>query len=348
MKIHKTRIIEESSKLPTELDHLQIKVARDFSKTGKDRFKLELLKKGVAGEDKVIETLEKFGKNDWIVLRNLWLQFHSPFEYDIVLLTRHCLQIFEVKNYTGNFTYENGACMENGRKMDFDIIQQTRRNVIRMQRIFEHVPNPPKVKGALIFAGENNQVKINSPVEDIEILQLTDLYEYIKRLIEEENAHYSNPIDANEVMSHLEKLEVIHPYPPEILSKSAIKKLRTGIQCARCGNFHLEQKKYYVICSCGYHESREEAIIRTACEYGVLRHGLNFTVGEILAFIDCQASSSYVRKIFKKHFKQTLNGRFTYYENRHLPYYKIHHEFEFKYPAIFYTKRSKPNVIVFN
>lgn len=349
MELHTTSILEETSKWPTELDQLQITTARDFLSTENDRFKLQILKAGLAGEDKAVKCLENHGKDHWIMLRNLWINFNNAFEYDIILITNHCVYIFEVKNYTGNFTYENGVCILNNRKMDHDVIQQTRRNFLRMERLCNQLPNPPKVKGAIIFIGENNQVEIKSPVEDIETLQLTDFYEYIKDMIEaEENTNHSTFINPTQIITHLEKFEVAHPYPPQSLSKSVIQEFRPGIHCARCGNYNLKTTKYYLECPCGYHESREEAIVRTVCDYGVLTHDKNFSLGEIMAFINHEAAHTFLRDILVKHFKQTLNGRFTYYENKKLPYYKISHEFEFERPAIFYTKRAPQHIIVYN
>jgi hypothetical protein len=349
MTICKENRINQQSTLPTELDHLQIKTARGYTNSDKDLFKLEILQKGLAGEDKIIEMIEKFGKPNWTILRNKWLKINenTEFEYDIILLTDHGVHPLEIKNYTGKFTYKNGACIENDRKMPFDIIQQARRNTIQMSKLFEYTQNPPQVKGALIFAGENNQVYIQSPVDDIEILKLTDVHNYINRIIDEENNQPLPPIDRNKILMQIKKLEVSHPYPPESLSKSAIQKLRPGIQCARCGNDKLQHTRYYIKCPCGYHESREEAIVRTACDYGVLTHENNFTLGEIMAFIGKQVSKSFVRRTLIKHFKRVVKGKYTYYENKKLPYHKIYHEFKFKYPAMFYTKQLKPNIIVF-
>lgn len=349
MKLYETTIQEETAQLPTELDQLQILTAREFSNKSNNHFKLKLLKAGLAGEDKVIATLEEFGKNTWTVMRNVWIHFSNTFEYDIILITDYCVYIFEVKNFTGKFGYENGVCILNNQKMDNDVIQQTRRNLLRMRRLCGNLPIPPRVKGVLVFAGENNKVEINSPTEDIEAISSTDLYELIKNIIEEEENHVnSNYVNAEQVIYHLEQHEVAHPYLAESIPKSKIQNLRRGIHCARCGNRDLIQTKHYLACSCGYHESREEAIVRTICDYGVLTHNEDFTLGEIMTFIDYQASDAFLRDILVKHFKQNWNGRYTSYENKKLPYYKIFFEFEFDYPAILYTKRSKPDVIVFN
>jgi hypothetical protein len=350
MKIVKTAAMEETLKLPTELDQLEIKMARDFTQMEKDHYKMSLLKKGVMGEEKFIQLLKDFGNDHWLVMRNLWIKINNqnPYEYDIVLFTNHCIYIFEVKNYTGKFIYQNGACIENDRKMDFDIIQQARRNVVRMQRIFEHLPTPPMVKGALVFIGEHNQVEIKSAVEDIEILTLTDLYAYIKEIVREENAYSLQPQNSAQLIEHLENFEVTHPYPPKPLLKSTALKMRRGIRCANCGSFDIKHSKHYVQCPCGYHESREEAVVRTTCEYGVLCYDENFSLGEIMTFIDYQASKTFVRDTLSKHFKRILNSRFTSYEFKKLPYYLIHHQFTFKFPAILYTKDKNPKVIVFD
>jgi len=347
MILHQTKILEETSQLPTELDILRITTSREFKNYHNDRYKLLRLEAGLAGEEKIIDCLEESGMDHWTAIRNLWIKYDNPYEYDIVLLTNHCVYIFEIKNYTGKFTYENGVCKIRNNKMENDIIQQTRRNYLKMKRICHQFSPSIKIKGVLVFVGEKNQVHIKSPIEDIEVLQLTDLYEFINDMVTDENSNNATFYNTSLLISHLEKFEIAHPYLPEPLPESEIHNLRPGIRCARCNNFNLTITKHYVECDCGLHEFREEAIVRTACEYGALTHNKNFTIGEILDFIDHQAAPSYVRKILSKHFSQTLNNRFTYYHNEKLPYYKIYHIFEFEKPTIFYSKRGKTNIYIY-
>jgi len=348
MILHKTKILEKISKLPTELDFLKITTARSYTNIREEKYKLQRLESGLAGEEKAIDCLKEISKKHWIVMRNLWIKYDNPHEYDIILITNQGVNILEIKNYTGKFTYENGVCKINSHKIDNDIIQQTRRNYLKMRRICNAFSPSINVKGALVFVGEKNQVEIKTPVEDIEIMHLNDLYEYINDIITEENSNNFNSLNPKKLVSHLQKFEVAHPYLPKPLSKSEIKKMRPGIHCARCGTFNVKITKYYVECDCGLHEFREEAIVRTACEYGVLTHHKNFTIGEILEFIDYQASASYLRKVLSKHFTQVLNGRFTYYQNEILPYYKIYDLFTFDKPTIFYSSRGKIDIYMFD
>src|SRR5699024_12537041 len=68
-----------------------------------------------------------------------------------------------------------------------------------------------------------------------------------------------------------------------------------------------------VNCPCGFQETSEEAILRTIAEFGVLTFKQDFTLNEILTFMDGQFSKTYLREQVSQHFLKVGNGRYTQY-----------------------------------
>lgn len=329
MILFQTEILKQTANYPTKLDFQRIITARDRLNTSQNKSKLERIETGLLGEEKVIHLLEEQKKDNWIVIRNLWLDYNNnTFEIDIILITNYCVYLFEVKNYTGSFIYENGACILNGWKMDNDIIQQTRKIYLRIKRIFERLQAPIKVKGILVFINDKNKVRINSPVEDITILDLPDFYEYIKEIVRDENKKRPQIINSNEIIDQLQRFEIMHPYLPKPIPRVAFEKLQTGIHCVQCKNFNIEIKKLSIECQCGLEESREEAMVRTICDYGVLNYTGKLTTGAIYNFLGNTASDTYTQEILAKHFEMVPKNKYTYYKVRILPFYKIHNTFK--------------------
>lgn len=340
MIIHQTKLMKESAQFPTLLDFKDIANSRGLIQTKNERQDYKSLKLGSAGEAKFLSFLQAEGAEHWIGLTNLWLHDGRSFECDFVLITSYCVYVFEIKNYTGHFIYEDARCMIGQLKMDYDVIQQARKSYLKLQKICqEFMPTLP-VKGAIVFIGEKNKVSIKSPISDIEVLQLTDLYEYIQQIKQEERRRHHHPIQTEQLLAHLEQYEIRDPFLPQPFSKAELATARKGIYCSHCQNYELQIKKHYVICSCGMHEPREEAIVRSACEYGALTFGRNFSTGDIVDFIDHQASHVYVKKVLNKHFVYTSNRRFSYHHTKNLPYERILEHFNFSLSKKFYTNRA--------
>lgn len=329
MMLFQTEILKQTAQYPTELDFQRIITARDFRNITKNKSNLERIETGLLGEEKLIRLLKEQKKENWIVIRNLWLNYNNNFEIDLILITNYCVYLFEVKNYTGTFIYENGACILNGWRMDNDVIQQTRKIYLRVKRMFAGLQAPVNVKGILVFIGDRNKVRINSPVEDITILDLPDFYEYIEGIVRDENKRRSQIISSNEIISQLQKFEIMHPYLPKPISRDTFDKLQTGIHCAQCKSFNIEIKKLSIECQCGLEESREKAMVRTICDYGVLNYTGKLTTSAIYNFLGNTASDTYTQEILAKHFEMVPKNKYTFYKVKILPFYKIHNTFEF-------------------
>lgn len=92
-------------------------------------------------------------------------------------------------------------------------------------------------------------------------------------IAQEKKAHSTSSIDSSKIIETLERFSINNPYPAQLNPYDKVCSLRKGIHCGFCHNFNIKISKNKISCVCGYIESKEEAVIRTICEYGAL----NFT-----------------------------------------------------------------------
>lgn len=186
MLVYQTERLKEVIEQPTQLDIERIIDRRSRVRSFHQENKLKRLEAGRAGEQVVLEYLQKYGNEDWVVIQNMWLSNGGPFEADFILLTNHGPYLFEVKNYTSDFVYQNGIVSFNSQIAAGDPIYQTRRNQINLEKICQLHSRQLQVKGALLLVGIDNYTEIHSEVEDIDIVIRTHLRHYIQKIAEKD------------------------------------------------------------------------------------------------------------------------------------------------------------------
>lgn len=340
MKCHQTKLQKENDEQPTPLDLKRIIGKRSIIPDLESASSLNRLEVGESGEEKVLKAFKEYGKDHWIVLRNIWLNEFGAFECDLILLTSYCIYMLEVKNYTGTLTYENGVCRIYKKKLPKNPISQAQRAYLNLKSICESFPRHVNVKGAIVFIGENNKVTINSPVEDIEVIRSNELYDFIQTAAYEEKYFNYQPLDRKALIKHFENHETSNLFPAEPLNNEQLKNIRPGIYCCHCGSYDLKISRKVVKCGCGMHEPRDEAIVRSICDYGVLHFDKHLTAKAIIEFLDHQFSRNVIVTILNKYFTAVIKGKYTYYLNKKRPYQKIKAEFRFTAPKIFYLNED--------
>lgn len=333
MILYRTTEQERDALIPTRSDFGKILLTRHGSLTPKVRRDISLSEIGELGENKVIEVLQEYGSEDWIYLKNVWLDKGGRYESDLIVITKSGIYVFEIKNYEGFFEYDNGDCKINNYDLSENCIAQANRAYKKMQSIRNDAFIDAKVHGAIIFIGEYNPVEIKSVISNIQVVERSGLKNYIEDMLDEERHFHEAQVDIKRLMKQLNRYSIPDPFRFAPLSKEEMSYMRTGICCARCHSFDLNiNRKDYVICDCGLEESREEALIRTVCEYGVLTYNQTLDGMKILNFIGRQVSQTSLYKTLNMHFKKiSPNSRYGYI-NKNLPLDKLINEFTIAKP----------------
>lgn len=333
MLVYQTERLKEVIEQPTQLDIERIIDRRSRVRSFHQENKLKRLEAGRAGEQVVLEYLQKYGNEDWVVIQNMWLSNGGPFEADFILLTNHGPYLFEVKNYTSDFVYQNGIVSFNSQIAAGDPIYQTRRNQINLEKICQLHSRQLQVKGALLLVGIDNYTEIHSEVEDIDIVIRTHLRHYIQKIAEKDRVFQGYPMNKKQVTNQLERFEINGNYGPEIVSKDILDGLIKGIQCPFCDGFDVKINRKVTYCPCGFKEDREIVILRTICEFGVLTFDKHLRIGELLEFFDGKISRDSLRQVLTKYFQEIKKNRYSYFINLKLPLHKLYEKLNIVEPV---------------
>lgn len=319
---------------PTRLDLLRELNKRNALIHNDDLQKeLERLERGLEGERILIEYIEKNGEEHWTILKNVWFNYFGRFECDLLLLTTSGIYAFEVKNYSGTFELKNNVSTINGNAVGKSAISQAQNITTSLNKILHESINKLQLSGAVAFVNADNIVNIYDQVSDLSIIKRNKLRKYIWEISQTDRNYSGYPIKQDLILKALEKYETVHPYPPDNnLPNEVFNNIQKGIRCSHCGSFSLNITKKYISCDCGMHESREEAIVRTICEYGVINYKDNFTTTELTDFFNGEISRDNIKSVLIKFFEQIGSYKNTKYINKMLPFIKIYNEFVFTSP----------------
>lgn len=246
------------------------------SLSSEETTKYESLTKGYTGEiafDKQIEQL----KQNHLILRDLWL-FHNKkaFQMDIAIIMDHIFHVYEVKNYVGEYYYENDKLYTlSGKQIDDPLLQLKRTESLLTQLLRQlgyHIP----ICTHLVFI--NPECTIFQAPRNKGIILPTQLNRYFHS--------FQSTKSLDSTQYHLaEKLESIRlqqsPYAqtPEY----QYDKLKKGTPCPQCGNFYTNVKGKMCICdTCGTRESVTIAILRNVKEFMILFPNERITTAKII------------------------------------------------------------------
>lgn len=73
MLVYQTERLKEVIEQPTQLDIERIIDRRSRVRSFHQENKLKRLEAGRAGEQVILEYLQKYGNEDWVVIQNMWL-----------------------------------------------------------------------------------------------------------------------------------------------------------------------------------------------------------------------------------------------------------------------------------
>ena len=331
MNIRLTAMQELEQKEPTHLDVLhEFDKRKGLKQYPKLKNKLRKLERGYKGEMLLIDYLKKYGESHWVILRNVWLNFFGGFECDVLLITKSGLYPFEVKNYSNTFYLKDNIGKINEIELSKHPVSQGQNAVLSLKAIFKHLPTPPDVIGSVLFIGADSKVDIQDDVLHLNILLRNDLKDFILDIAQKERAYKGPKMNLNKILKTLSQHEIKNQFPAISLYSKLKQQIQSGIICSHCGSFDLEITKTYVTCKCGMHEPRDEAIVRTICEYGVMNFDRNLTMTELVDFFDSQVSRSNVHRVVKQYFDRCGSFRNSQIVNKKRPFSEVYHHFEFQ------------------
>lgn len=326
MQILQTDFQKNTSNLPTMLDFLTVINIRGTNYFNDKKNLYKTVYDGKVGELRVIEYIQTYGNPNWIVLRNIWLNHFGNSECDLILITKYTIYVIEIKNYAGKFTYKNGKCYFNENETTTNPFEQVRKNKVNLQNILKQIYPNLDIQAVTIFAGNDNDVEIQSELHDIKVIIRTQIRSFILQ-IKNSETNKIDTLNPQKIIQTLNKFEISNPFMLDPLTPDEMNEIRGGIYCANCNNYNVEFSRLFVHCKCGLTESREEAIIRTICDFGVLTYKRDMYRKDLIQFVGNKTSESQIRRVIKKHFTMLSNSKYSACKNKRLLYKDLKSQF---------------------
>jgi hypothetical protein len=267
------------------------------------------LKKGFEGEVMFDSLTEKLNC-DCYILNDLRLMFNnSVFQIDTLIIFQKIIRVFEVKNYEGDFFYEEDKLYIKNKTEIKDPLLQLKRSESLLRQLFQRLGYSIPIEGSVIFI--NPEFTLYQAPLDAPIIFPTQLNRYMKKL-------YTTPSKLNGMHERLaDRLVSLHieESPYERLPAYDYPRLKKGFTCKVCHSFFIIVVGNKCICGqCNHEEHVDSAVLRHVREFKLLFPDRKVTTNGIFEWCGGIDSKKRINRILVKNFKSVGAGQWTFYE----------------------------------
>lgn len=294
---------------PKELQIIRVLDAR-MKLTADEKQHYLNLKKGYEGEVK-FDSLTTSLDSQFYVLNDLLLESNNTtFQIDTLLITQEVLIPCEIKNFEGDYFYQNDNfhLCHSKKEITNPLHQFIRIETLLRQYLQKH-GFPFQIKGNLIFINPTfflYQAPLNEKI--VFHPQLTSYLNGLRKKNPKLNDHHFK------LAEHLVKAHITDP-PFNRIPDYQFGELRKGIICGVCQSFQLTFQGRSIVCkNCGMLESIEDAVMRSVREFKMLFPDGKITTNDIYEWCRIIHPKKAIGRILKKNCKTVGYGQWTYYD----------------------------------
>ncbi len=258
-------------------------------------------KQGYIGEKEFSEILNEQKSETW--LHDLQFKNYNQVQLDFIVVTDEAIIQFEIKNYTGDYYYENGKLFRSTGYVAKDLIHQFEVSDETLKRIVKKYKIDRKVISYIVFI--NPTFTLYGDLRSrINIL----LYSELHKLKDMFGANFKY----DENVWICKKLKSLHqPFITSYLyfEKVEFSKVIGGLKCISCNKIiepsEIFNVRKYVKCKkCGTISSRYAIVLQSLKELYLLK-GEPFSINEAEKWTG--VSNSAIKRILYKKFKRIGN-----------------------------------------
>lgn len=275
-----------------------------------DKKRYENQVKGFDGEQK-FDHFINHPQQQGFIINDLFLSSQETnYQFDSILVLNKQVNIYEVKNYTGSYRYEDGTLFsKTGYSLQDPIGQVNRKKSYLHNRLLTE-GYPHKMNAYVVFINPDFYIYSLPLTESILFAgQLERHFNEVTSSTGPRNAQ-DKSLAQSLVNQHNEN------YRPDNLPSYHFKELKKGILCDNCFSFNFTDTRQTRICtSCGYREKITDAIYRSVLEFQVLFPEIPISVSTIYHWCGNVYTKSRIRRLLNKKMIQYSNGPMTYYKN---------------------------------
>lgn len=244
-----------------------------------------------------------------LVICDLFLSTRDThYQIDALYITEGHTYIYEIKNYSGSYTYKDGFIYsESGYVLQYPIAQVERKQSYLHNLLFS-TGHRIELSSYVIFI--NPDLYIFSLPETSEVIFSGQLLPHFARL-----SRHTKKVSAK-TLALSDKLISLHvdDYRPANLPDYTFHQLKKGIYCPVCREFNCQTTRQFRICShCHFKEKSAHAIERTLAEFRLLFPDDKLTRRQANAWCGLEWSSNRIKHALLNNFELNHSGRSSYY-----------------------------------
>ncbi|WP_319922076.1 nuclease-related domain-containing protein [Neobacillus dielmonensis] len=269
------------------------------------------LKKGYEGEVMFDQRTEKL-TCDCLILNDLLFKVNSTtFQIDSLIIFQGTIRFFEIKNFEGNFIYEDECFQTVGNKKIANPHHQLIRSDLLLHQLLQSHKIILPIEAQVVFV--NPQCTLYECPCNKPFILPTQMDAYLAKLD-------NTPSKLSEKHSSIaEKLISLYikksPYTQ--LPSYKYEHLRKGNICPLCFSFSIKVVGSKLIClECGYEEKVENAVMRNVKEIMLLFPEMKITTNLVHEWCQVIDSKRRLSRILDKNMEIVGVGQWAYYENR--------------------------------
>lgn len=262
--------------------------------TKEEERKLSWLKRGFEGEQLYDRIFDEVGHEHLNIFRDIWIQADKSLtQIDALIVTDETVIINEIKNYSGNYKYENNTWQIGNVQISDDPIIQSKRAISKLIKIFLE-----------------NKININTDFNIIFpnpyfILSTGDDYcrsKTIKRELMKQYFRNINQSPGWNSTNHLIRIIQNNIAPePKYEADTDPSRLAPGRQCLKCASFDFTSGRYFTTCNiCNYKSSNKDHVLSAVRDYDILFSPENIKSSDIRNFLGNEVSRSTIKRYIKE------------------------------------------------
>ena len=273
----------------------------------KDKQHYHNLVKGYGGEVMFDSLTEKLDGHHYILNDLLLESNNSKFQIDSLMISPEPLYLFEVKNYEGDFYFENGRFYTIAKKEIKNPLLQLERSESLLRQLLQDLGYRISIEAFVVFINPGftlYQAPLNKP-----IIYPNQLPRFLKKISSRPSTLSTRHKSLAEQLVSLHQRD----FPYDRLPSYDFDSLRKGMNCRLCHSFMVRVHGRYLVCEvCGHKEEIDNAILRAVDEMMLLLPAMKISTNRVRDWCQVVDSTKTIRRVMKQHYPTVGKKEFSF------------------------------------
>lgn len=267
--------------------------------------------KGYEGELHFDNLLKRFYSGEGIVLNDLKISYRgSSTQIDSLLITQDSIELFEIKNYSGSYTFSKNKMISLKGIEIANPLTQLNRTLSLIRQLMNEWGIDLDVNGHIVFVNNHFTLYVGEP--SYPFILPTQIELFLSQLSSQSrHIKQSHQFLADKLLSYSLR-ELPHQKEHPQYNWDHLKK---GLSCKGCGSLNPPRTQRRITCiNCQKQESVSAALIRTIDELTLLFPNEKLTTPFVYEWVNASISKDRIGSFLKANFVMKGVSRAIYYE----------------------------------